>query len=424
MDSKALEDAIKEEALLQKAHELQDAAYKSPMRHRVYGTPGHENTLQLIEKYLKTVEEHYTFERQELELSASYHSEVNGTFSVADKRYDIAFHQYGTIGANTDYVVTGHVVPVASFGCDPSDFPPAVANNIALIHRGECAYEEKLRVATAPHIRADAVIIVNNSTEPLGKAAELTLAGFPLWGPEPLGVISQADGEALAVMAANTPLEGVLEIQERQQKKKTYNLIAQTKQGDQDNVLFVGAHSDSVFAGPGINNNGSGLIAILETALHLPKYAVNHAVRFAFWSAEEMGLIGSRFYLQNLHASEKDKIRLYLYDGHGLPHMDAKFDGTSDYEVFMRECIPSGGILTGAGAIMTKEEATKFGGQAEVAYDENYHGFGDTVENLNRTAFVTNAKAIAAGVAHFSTTLDSIPPRFPGCRSAPETSED
>ncbi|MGG6495044.1 UNVERIFIED_CONTAM: M28 family peptidase, partial [Bacteroidetes bacterium 56_B9] len=99
-------------------------------------------------------------------------------------------------------------------------------------------------------------------------------------------------------------------MQELQEKRKTYNLIAQTKRGDPDNVLVVGAHSDSVFAGPGINDNGSGLIAILETALHLPKYAVTNAVRFAFWSAEEVGLVGSEKYLERLHDSEKDKIRL------------------------------------------------------------------------------------------------------------------
>lgn len=101
-----------------------------------------------------------------------------------------------------------------------------------------------------------------------------------------------------------------------------------------------------------------------------------------------------------------------------------EFDETSDYFSFMMECIPSGGIVTGASEIMTEEEAAECGGRAGIALDENYHGFGDTVENLNMTAFINNAKAIAAGVAHFSTTFGSIPPRNRSCDWARTVKED
>ncbi|KAM3424993.1 Peptide hydrolase [Cercospora zeina] len=455
MDSRALEDAIKEEALLQKARELQDAAFKSPMRNRVYGTPGHENTLQLIEKYLKTVEEHYTFARHEFgrDDDSYKYPEVNGTFSAAGKQYEIAFHQYDYSSSDSDPIhnVTGNIVLAANFGCNPSDFPSTSDSRsrndtIALVHRGNCTFDEKLRAAAAYSYQVKAVVIVNNSTDPLLKAAELTTHGWPRKGSHPLIVTSQADGQALAAMAANVSLEGVLEMRplRQRQRQKTYNLIVQTKQGDPNNVLVVGAHSDSVFAGPGINDNGSGLIAVLEAALQLPKYAVNNAVRFGFWSAEEVGLVGSHAYLEKLHDSAKDKIRLYLnfdmiaspnfvyglydgdasYDGHGLSHVDAELDQGSDHDSFMRECIPSGGIFTGAEDKMTEGEASKFSGRAEVAYDENYHGFGDTVENLNMTAFVNNAKAVAAAVAHFSTTFDTIPPRNRSCDYAREYQED
>ncbi|CAK1357227.1 unnamed protein product [Cercospora beticola] len=356
MNSKELEDSIKEEALLQKARELQDAAYKSPMRNRMYGTPGHENTLQLIEKYLKTVEEHYTIERQEFKHSDNDHQEWNGTFTVAGKQYDLAInrHYYGTTDSTSTHNITGKIAPIANFGCNPSDFPPKsdLQHTIALIRRGNCTYEEKLAEAKLSDTRAEAVVIINNSTEPLAKAAELTSFGWPKQDSEPLIVISQADGEALATMAASISTEGVLQMQELQEKRKTYNLIAQTKRGDPDNVLVVGAHSDSVFAGPGINDNGSGLIAILETALHLPKYAVTNAVRFAFWSAEEVGLVGSEKYLERLHDSEKDKIRLYLnfdmiaspnfvyglYDGNTSEYADAPLpSGSAEAEHFFQK---------------------------------------------------------------------------------------
>ena len=72
--------------------------------------------------------------------------------------------------------------------------------------------------------------------------------------------------------------------------ERTRNVIAQTKTGSTTDVVMVGAHLDSVAAGPGINDNGSGVAAVLETAVQLGgSPEVNHAVRFGFWGAEEVG---------------------------------------------------------------------------------------------------------------------------------------
>jgi Zn-dependent M28 family amino/carboxypeptidase len=92
----------------------------------------------------------------------------------------------------------------------------------------------------------------------------------------------------------------------------TYNVLATTVGGDQDNKLALGAHTDSVAAGPGINDDGSGVVGILEVAKALSKYKVNNAVTFGFWAAEELGLLGSTYYVNSLPASEADKIRAYL----------------------------------------------------------------------------------------------------------------
>jgi hypothetical protein len=89
-------------------------------------------------------------------------------------------------------------------------------------------------------------------------------------------------------------------------------VLATTKSGDQDNKLALGAHSDSVAAGPGINDDGSGTIGILEVAKALSKYQIKNAVTFGFWSAEEEGLLGSTYYVENLPAAEAAKIRAYL----------------------------------------------------------------------------------------------------------------
>lgn len=75
-------------------------------------------------------------------------------------------------------------------------------------------------------------------------------------------------------------------------------------------MLVVGGHSDSVFDGPGINDDGSGIIGLLEVAEQLTRYSTKNAVRFGFWSAEEFGLLGSKYYVQTLNATERQKIKL------------------------------------------------------------------------------------------------------------------
>ena len=73
---------------------------------------------------------------------------------------------------------------------------------------------------------------------------------------------------------------------------------------------MVGSHTDSVAAGPGINDNGSGTISILTIAKQLARFQVKNAVRFGFWTAEEFGLLGSKFYVANLSEAERNRIRM------------------------------------------------------------------------------------------------------------------
>ncbi len=81
----------------------------------------------------------------------------------------------------------------------------------------------------------------------------------------------------------------------------TKNLIADTKTGNADETVVVGAHLDSVVEGPGINDNGSGTSAILEIAEAMSEQKVKprRTVRFAFWGAEESGLLGSEHYVSD-----------------------------------------------------------------------------------------------------------------------------
>ncbi len=212
---------------------------------------------------------------------------------------------------------------------------------------------------------------------------------------------------------------------------------------------MVGAHSDSVVAGPGINDNGSGSVALLTIAKQLTKYSTPNAVRFAWWSAEEYGLLGAEHYVGELTQEQKDQIRLYLnfdmiaspnyvlsvHDGDGStfnltgpagsaeaekmffdyfrdvakkPLIEGPFDGRSDYGPFLDAGIAAGGLDTGAEGLKTEEEARMFGGTAGIAYDPNYHQAGDTIDNLAMEAFEVNAKAIAHAVATYATSFDSL----------------
>ncbi|GAA3443770.1 hypothetical protein Pve01_35670 [Planomonospora venezuelensis] len=221
-----------------------------------------------------------------------------------------------------------------------------------------------------------------------------------------------------------------------------YNVIADWPGGDPNDVLMVGAHLDSVTAGPGINDNGSGSAAILETALEVARQGltpVKH-LRFAWWGAEELGLRGSQHYVNNLPAAERAKIKGYLnfdmvgspnpgyfvYDGDnsdgtgsgpgpagsaqlertlqdyftsiGVPTRGTDFDGRSDYGPFIAVGIPAGGTFTGAEGVKSSAQASLWGGTAGQAFDRCYHRSCDTTANIDDTALDRNADAIAYAV--------------------------
>ncbi|KAF8604132.1 putative aminopeptidase [Ceratobasidium sp. AG-I] len=327
-----------------------------------------------------------------------------------------------------------------SAGCTAGDFSGVdVKGKIALIQRGACNFA--LKVTNAKTAGAVGVVIYNNVEG--GIAGTL---GAPDTGSYvPVGGIARAAGEALVARLAGGPVLATLELNIFVEQRYSSNVIATSKAGNQSNIVFIGSHLDSVTAGPGINDNGSGSVTVLELAIQLAKYKLKNAVRFAWWTAEEYGLVGSEYYVDNLSEAERKKIALYInldmvaspnyvyaiYDGDGsaggnpgpappgsgaiekvftdyfasknIPTVPTSFDGRSDYGPFIDEGvnIPAGGLFTGAEGVKTAEQAKLFGGSAGVAYDINYHAKGDTYDNLNFTAFLVNAKASAHAVSTF-----------------------
>ncbi|MBB5806978.1 Zn-dependent M28 family amino/carboxypeptidase [Saccharothrix ecbatanensis] len=327
-------------------------------------------------------------------------------------------------------------------GCEAEDFAGQdFTGSVALIRRGACTFDIKHRNAAAAG--AIAVIIANNTEGPL---SGVTL-GAP--GVVPTGGVTRADGTALAQLGGQP---ATVDLRYHTEERPSRNVIAQTRTGRTDNVVMAGAHLDSVENGAGINDNGTGSAGLLESALQLgaaPK--VNNAVRFAWWGAEELGLVGSEKYVQGLTFEQQLDIALYLnfdmigspnaayfvYDGDnsdgdgagagpygsaqieqafvdylttqkGVQTEGTDFSGRSDYGEFILNGIPAGGLFTGAEGVKTEAQATKWGGTAGTAYDPNYHGPGDNLGNIDRTALDRNSDALAWVTASYAISTESV----------------
>ncbi|WP_282084905.1 M28 family metallopeptidase [Streptomyces tendae] len=212
-----------------------------------------------------------------------------------------------------------------------------------------------------------------------------------------------------------------------------YNLIADWPGGDPNQVVMAGSHLDSVTSGPGINDNGSGSSAVLETALAVARsdYRPTKHLRFAWWGAEELGLVGSRYYVNSLGSAERAKISGYLnFDMIGSPNpgyfvydddptiektfkdyyaglgisteIETEGDGRSDHAPFKNAGVPVGGLFSGADYRKTSAQAAKWGGTAGQPFDRCYHSSCDTTANINDTALDRNSDAIAYAVWELS----------------------
>jgi Zn-dependent M28 family amino/carboxypeptidase len=336
--------------------------------------------------------------------------------------------------------LTGELAaPTDPLGCDADAYDGAsVDGNIALISRGECSFAQKSLAASAAG--ATAAIVYNNvPEEPLNG----TLGDPNQEGYVPTGGISQEDGEALLAAMEDGAVTVTLNIQTVSEERTTYNVIAETEGGRDNKVVMAGAHLDSVPEGPGINDNASGSAALLEIAEQMADEEPRNTVRFAWWGAEEFGLLGAEHYVAQLSEDEVEDIALYLnfdmvgspnyvrfvYDGdnsafgtddgaadgpsgsgaierlfhryfasQGLASEETPFNGRSDYGPFIAVGIPAGGLFTGAEGVKTEEQAEIYGGTAGESYDPCYHQACDDLSNLSRKALTEMSGAMAHAI--------------------------
>jgi Zn-dependent M28 family amino/carboxypeptidase len=368
-----------------------------------------------------------------------------------------------TFAEDTDYIVsqfsagadvTANVVPTNDIqfpapggpgtdtsGCEPSDFPPETAGNIALMQRGVCPFVQKYQ--NAKDAGAVAALIFNDGFE--GRTDPLFITSPPNIGI-PTIMTSSGVGQSLYNEAQAGPVSAHIVVNATTTPNTEVNVLADSRSGNPNRTIVVGGHLDSVEAGPGINDNGSGTSTILETAEEVAELAQNprNRLRFAFWGAEEAGLVGSTAYVDeqvanggidqieaNLNFDMLASVNFvrFVYDGdlsdsppppsgapagsaqiehlfqryfqsQGLVSDPTAFDGRSDYGPFIANGVAAGGLFSGAEGIKTQRQESIYGGFAGMPFDPCYHvpptnGACDDFFNLSSTSLDQMSDAVA-----------------------------
>ena len=449
VNTKRLRNAVTVGGILSHERVLQRIANQNDGT-RASGTPGYEASADYVAGRLRAAG--YTVTEQEFtfpfyrELSPAVLEQVTPTPTTYETgTYDFSGtgDVTGTLFTTNDVVIPPNPTPPpnSTSGCEPGDFTPAPAEpSVALVQRGTCTFEQK--AANAEAAGYDAVVVFNEGN-PGREELFIGTLGRPF--TIPVVGLSFADGAALVaqLQAGDTVTMHVATETEIDPTRTTRNIIADSPTGNPDQVVVVGAHLDSVIAGPGINDNGSGSSTILEIAEEMAELGIKNRqqVRFAFWGAEELNLLGSQHYVDTLSDDDLGRIVAnlnfdmlgspnyvrFVYDGdgsatepagppgsaqieaifnqyfagEGLATEPTAFDGRSDYGPFIAVGIPAGGLFSGAEGEKTAEEAAIYGGTAGAPYDPCYHQACDTINNLSTKAL----NELGDGAAHAVMTL-------------------
>ncbi len=292
----------------------------------------------------------------------------------------------------------------AASGCSPGEFANLKRGDVALVTRGGCLFKAKAENAEAAGV---AGLIVTDAT---AQTAAPTGSLLQLGTRIPAIVVGAATAQALRDAA---PQHVRLRVDAISESRISRNLIAETPKAKGGRVVMAGAHVDSVPEGPGINDNGSGVAALLEVAKALGGVAPGAPIRLSFWGAEEPGLYGSNAYVSQLDPVARARIAAYLnldmigsrkpkravYSGadpgieillrdlvgpRAVAEDQAK--GRSDHVAFQAAGIPVGGLFTGAGK----------------PWDACYHRACDRVSNVNLKVLLQMTRVTGGALTRLS----------------------
>lgn len=411
---------------------------------RAAGSPGHEASVDYVAGKLREAGYEVRFETFTLPVFQEERPPRLAVPAGGGEELEprtLTFSGAGTVEAPLWPAGRGESGEGAGWGCAASDFRGMPRGAVALVRRGECSLDRKVARAAAA---GAAGVIVHGRDEGDG--------AFRGWLDEPAPIpavsLGHADGARLAEAARRDRVTVLLSVDARTVEYATRNVLAERAAGDPGSVVLVGAHLDGVWDGPGINDNASGAAAVLEIALQIARLGIEtpNRLRFAFWSAEEDGLLGSAHHAESLAEDELERLAAvlnfdmlgspnyarFVYDGNGsssdeagppgsarierlfrdyfaavgLPVAEIDFEDASDHLSFAEHGVPVGGLVAGDGELKSREEARLFGGAAGEPYDPCFHDACDTLAQINRQAL----DELSDAAAHAVVVLGSEPP--------------
>ncbi len=299
--------------------------------------------------------------------------------------------------------VEGRLRPAGS-GCAASELGDVDRGDVALVNRGGCQFRVKAGHAQAAG--ASALVVTDSTTGAATPTGSLLQLGTRI----PAVIVGAATAQALRAAA---PARVQLRVDAISERRRSRNLVAETAKPKGGRVVMAGAHVDSVPTSPGVNDNGSGVAALLEVARALGGRTRGARIRLAFWGAEEPGLFGSTHYVGQLGDAARGQIAAYLnLDVLGSPNPkravysggDAGIEsllrdlvgpvaveedqarGRSDHVPFQAAGIPVGGLFTGAGQ----------------PWDPCYHLACDRVSHVNLEVLVQLTRVTGAALTRLA----------------------
>ena len=429
-----LREAVTTEGVMQHARRFARIAEENG-GNRAAGTPGYDASAEYVADTLRDAGYEVTVQPFDFpyfeELEPARLELVSPEARSYDSDGEVRVLRYSGSGD-----VTAPVRPVdfggsgiSTSGCEASDFEGFREGDAALLRRGACPFDQKAENAEAAG--ASAAVISGEEDEAFSGALDGPGTGIPVVAA------GSTVGEELARLAGGATVRVVAST--RSENREGTNVVAETRTGRADHTVMAGAHLDSVPEGPGINDNGSGSAAILEIAEEMSELGIEprNKVRFAFWGAEESGLLGSTSYAEGLSEREVQEIEAYLnfdmlgspngvrfvYDESGNPtgsdrvegafldyfasrNLEAEPDdtlvGRSDHGPFADRRVPVGGLFSGAEGRKTRGEAEDYGGAAGEAHDPCYHRACDDLENLDPRLLDQMSDAAADATLRFA----------------------
>lgn len=447
-----LRDAISVEDILADLSRL-EAIATANNGNRAAGSPGHDASAELVADELEAAG--YDVSLEPIQVTA-FRQDAPSVIDVqgdgAPDLQDIRDFKAMLLSPSGD--VTANVFalgfdPAAKpgdrngLGCNPADWTAVPAGVVALVQPGNCRRRDVILNAQA----AGVVALITSYADwgpdhvlrpTLIEPGGLTIPAIGTTGAAGLSLLAAAQAGQQVHIETHTTVANV----------QTPNVIAETAGGDPAHVVMLGGHLDSVIDGPGINDDGTGTMSILEIARELAKLpeAPPWKVRFAFWTGEEIGLLGSFAYVQGLAQEDAATIEAYLnfdmmgspngvrevYDPSGtsrptaggvlqqllaqaLTELDlasevVEIGGAGDHLPFDQVGgVPVGGLFSGASELKTEEEAGLFGGTAGAPRDPCYHLACDTAANIDREALEGLAKAAAWALGRLASGEVALP---------------